>query len=116
MSAKHHSLTLKEKLEIVNVYNKEKLSVRDLSKRFNIGKTQAAEIVKKRTELLNKWHSNVNILAKRTFLNAKGLNIDKKCYDWFTKSRSKEIPLSGKIHRNNVKFFLIWISRAYNSS
>jgi DNA-binding MarR family transcriptional regulator len=51
MSAKRHSLTLKEKLEIVNVYNKEKLSVRDLSKRFNIGKTQAAEIVKKRTEM-----------------------------------------------------------------
>lgn len=55
MSAKRRVLTLKEKMDIVTVYNKEKLSVRDLSKRFNIGKTQAADIIKKRTELLSKW-------------------------------------------------------------
>jgi hypothetical protein len=70
-----------------------------------MGNTQTAEIVKKRTELLNKWHYNVNLDVKRTFLNTKSLNIDKMCYGWFRKARSKEVSLSGKIHRNNVKFF-----------
>lgn len=96
MSTKRHILTLEEKIDIVKVYDSEKLSVRDLSKRFKIGKTQAAEIVKKRAELLNKWHSNINTAVKRSFLKPEGLRIDGLCYDWFIKARSKGIPLSGR--------------------
>lgn len=95
MSTKRHTLTLREKIDIVKVYEGERLSVRDLANRFNIGKTQAAEIIKKRTELLNKWHSNVNTAERRSFLKPEGLHIDRLCYEWFIKARSKGIPLSG---------------------
>ncbi|KAJ8970296.1 hypothetical protein NQ314_001301 [Rhamnusium bicolor] len=96
MSGKRRLLTLKEKIDIVETYNKEKLSVRDLSKRFNIGKTQAAGIVKSGSELLSKWQSNVNTGMKRSFLKPMGLNIDKFCYDWFVKARNKGFPLSAE--------------------
>jgi hypothetical protein len=37
-----HILTLNEKMQIVDVYNAERISVRELDERFKIGKTQAS--------------------------------------------------------------------------
>jgi hypothetical protein len=42
------SLTLKEKVNIINYHKREKCGVRKLPEVFKIGKTQAAEILKKR--------------------------------------------------------------------
>lgn len=92
MDKKRSILTLKQKA----VYNREKLSVRNLSKRFNIGKTQASDIIKKREELMKTWHSNANLNEKRRFLKEDGLTIDQLCYEWFVAARNKGIPLTGK--------------------
>nr|CAI5817903.1 unnamed protein product [Callosobruchus analis]CAI5846845.1 unnamed protein product [Callosobruchus analis] len=94
MAPNRKILTLKQKIEIVEVHNKEKLSVRNLSKRFNIAKTQASEIIKQK-EILKKWVSNSNLNEKRSFLSGEGTKIDKLCYDWFIAARHKEIPLTG---------------------
>ncbi|KAH0817235.1 hypothetical protein GEV33_005556 [Tenebrio molitor] len=82
-------------MQIVDVYNVEKLSVRELAARFKIGKTQPSVIIKKREELAAKWQSNTNVNQKRSFFKTEGLNIDKLCYDWFIKARSMCIPISG---------------------
>lgn len=74
-------LTLKQKVDVISVFSKEKLSVRDLAKRFNIGKTQASDIIKKKNELMLQWSSNANVNQKRTFLKTEGFNIDKLCYE-----------------------------------
>jgi predicted DNA-binding protein YlxM (UPF0122 family) len=104
MSSKNrHNLTLKEKMQIVDVYNVEKLSVRELAARFKIGKTQASVIIKKREELAAKWQSNTNVNQKRSFFKTEGLNIDKLCYDWFIKARSKCIPISGPLLKSKAK-------------
>nr|CAI5863805.1 unnamed protein product [Callosobruchus analis] len=95
MAPNRKILTLKQKIEIVEVHNKEKLSVRDLSKRFNIGKTQASEIIKQKEMLLRKWMSNSNLNEKRSFLSGEGTKIDKLCYDWFIAARHKGIHLTG---------------------
>nr|CAI5825522.1 unnamed protein product [Callosobruchus analis] len=87
--------TLKQKIEIVEVYNKEKLSVRNLSKRFNIGKTQVSEIIEQKEILLKKWMSNSNLNEKGSFLSGEGTKIDKLCYDWFISAHHKGIPLTG---------------------
>lgn len=81
---------------MIEVHNKEKLSVRDLSKRFSIGKTQASDIIKNREVLINKWHSNSNLNEKRSFFSAEGLTIDQLSYEWFVAARNKGIPLTGK--------------------
>lgn len=72
MDKKRSILTLKQKVDVLEVYNREKLSVRNLSKRFNIGKTQASDIIKKREELMKTWHSNANLNEKRRFLKEDG--------------------------------------------
>lgn len=96
MDKKRSILTLKQKIEVIELYNKEKLTVRNLSKRFAIGKTQASEIIKKREDLMKKWYSNANLNEKRSFFSAEGSTIDQLCYEWFVAARNKGIPLSGK--------------------
>ncbi|CAH2009592.1 unnamed protein product [Acanthoscelides obtectus] len=46
----------------------ESVSVRHLAKRFNIGKTQAAEIAKNKEDIRSKWQSGTNINQKKDFL------------------------------------------------
>ena len=95
-------LTLKEKIEIINTYELEKTSVRDLAKRFNISKTQAAEIVKKKDELLLKWQAGGNVNQKRNCLKGQTLQLDKLCYEWFVKARNKNIPISGPLVKSKA--------------
>lgn len=104
MSSKRKVLTLKQKVDVIETYDRKKLSVRDLAKCFEIGKTQAADIVKNKELLLSKFHSNINVNEKRSFLKEEGRNIDRLCYEWFTRARSKNIPLSG-----NLSFKLVVI-------
>lgn len=96
-------LTLKEKVDVINIFDKEKLSVRELAKRCNIGKTQAADIIKNRNELMLRWSSNANVNQKRTFCKTEGLNVDKLCYEWFLKARNNGIPISGTLVRSKAK-------------
>ncbi|KAJ3615426.1 hypothetical protein MTP99_007389 [Tenebrio molitor] len=103
MAPKKNMLTLKEKMEVVNVLDKEKLSVRALAKRFNIGKTQAAELAKKKEDIRSKWQSGVNVNQKKSLLKPEGLNIDKMCYQWFVKARSQNIPITGPLVKTKAK-------------
>ncbi|XP_054734021.1 tigger transposable element-derived protein 4-like [Anastrepha obliqua] len=97
MAPKKKVLFIKEKMEIINVFEKDKLSVRGIAKRFNIGKTQAAEINKNKEKIRSKWESGVNVHQKRSFLKEGGSEIDKMCFNWFAKARSQNIPISGPI-------------------
>ncbi|KAI4468551.1 hypothetical protein MML48_2g00007876 [Holotrichia oblita] len=103
MASKRNYLTLKEKIEIVEVYKSEKLSNRELAKRFGIGKTQTANIIKNRDDLLKALHANVNVNKKQCFINKGGADVDRMCYEWFIKARSKGIPLSGLIVQSKAK-------------
>lgn len=90
-------------MEIVCLLDKEKLSVRDIAKRFNIGKTQAAKILKNKEDIRKKWQSGANIKTKKNFLSSEGLKIDKACFDWFVKARNKNIPLSGPLVKRKAR-------------
>lgn len=106
MPPKKQMLTLEEKVNIIKLYEREKLSVRNLAGKFNIGKTQAGQIVKDREEILKKYHSHSNPKQKRSFSKSAGLRIDTACYEWFIRARNKSIPLSGPIIRSKPKRLL----------
>lgn len=103
MSQKKRLLSIQEKVDIIRAYEKEKVSVRALADRFKIGKTQAAGIIRDKQLLLQKWHSNINVNQKRSFFKPQGAAIDKMCYEWFVKARTKNIPLSGPLIRSKAK-------------
>ena len=96
-------LTLKDKIQILEWYDKYKSSVRNLATKFQIGKTQAANIIKNKAEILKKWESSGNTGEKKSFLKTDGLKIDTLAYDWFTKARNKNIPLSGPLVKSKAK-------------
>lgn len=81
-------LILKERINIIDVYNKQKLSVCVLADKFQIGKIQA-NIISKMGDVLQKWTSNVNVTLKRNHFKTEGFN--KLTYDWFVKARNKNI-------------------------
>ncbi|XP_071057062.1 tigger transposable element-derived protein 6-like [Onthophagus taurus] len=82
-------LMLKEKMEIVCLLDKEKLSVRDIVKKFKIGKTQAAKIIKDKEKIRKKWQSGVSVKTKKNFLSSEGSKIDKACFEWFVKAKNQ---------------------------
>lgn len=97
MAPRKKLLSLGEKMEVINTSEKEHLSVRKLAEKFSIGKTQAAEIIKNKNNIRLQWQSGSNNNKKRDFLRADGLKIDKVCFDWFSRSRSQNIPISGSL-------------------
>lgn len=90
-------------MQVINTFDEEKTSVRELAKRFHIGKTQAAEIIKKREDIRAKWHAGTNVNQKRSFFKTEGLQVDKLCYEWFVKARNKSIPISGPLLKAKAK-------------
>ena len=103
MPPKKRMLTLKEKMEIVNVIDKEKLSTRAIASRFHIGKTQATLIAKNKEDIRRLWQSGVNEQQKRSFCKTEGLNIDKACFEWFVSARNRRIPISGGLVKEKAK-------------
>ena len=82
-----HCLTLVEKIEILDANKKKKMSCRDISKTYNIGKTQAANLLKNektlRTEYENfqgKGFKHVNRTSHQKFKP-----INEIFYFWFKK-------------------------------
>ncbi|XP_001360937.3 tigger transposable element-derived protein 6 [Drosophila pseudoobscura] len=96
-------LSLNEKSEVIQVQEKEKLSVRDLARRFNIGKTQAAGILKNKGQIDTKLKSGVNGHQKKNCLSLQGSHIDDLCFSWFTRARSENIRLSGQEVRTKAR-------------
>lgn len=101
MSSRVH-LSLKDKVDLINVSVRERLSVRDLAARYKIGKTQVSDILKKKKEWLEKWSQHGNIHSQKSFPKSIGLNIDNITYEWFCRARAAKIPLSGPLIREKA--------------
>lgn len=91
------------KIEIIEFQNKQKLGVRALAIKFQIGKTQAADIIKNKDKLLDLWYSNISTSSVKRIFKSDGFNIDVACNEWFTKARNKNIPLTGTLICEKVK-------------
>ncbi|XP_071054691.1 tigger transposable element-derived protein 6-like [Onthophagus taurus] len=100
---KKKMLMLKEKMEIVYLLDKEKLSVRDIAKKFKIGKAQAAKIIKDKEKIRKKWQSGVSVKTKKNFLSSEGSKIDKACFEWFVKAKNQNIAVSGSFVKKKAK-------------
>ncbi|XP_066904092.1 tigger transposable element-derived protein 6-like [Halyomorpha halys] len=102
MTTKRTRLSLKEKVDVIIVREKEKLSVRDLAKKFNVGKTCIAETLKNKNEILERFENHGNINSKKDFRTEGGLAIDKAMYDWLCRALSCNAPISGTLIRDKA--------------
>jgi len=58
-------LDLNTRVKVIHASEQDKLSVKQIRKMFNIGKTQVYEILKKKTEILMRWENFGNGKIKR---------------------------------------------------
>ncbi|XP_045467026.1 tigger transposable element-derived protein 6-like [Harmonia axyridis] len=103
MAPRKRFLTLKEKMELINIAEKENSSVRKLAERFNIGKTQAAAIVKQKDRIRDMWQSGDSLQQKLCRLKNIPEKIDRDCLDWFSRVRNQNIPVSGPLIKAKAK-------------
>ena len=50
-------LDLNTRVKVIHAIERDKLSVKQIMKMFNIGKTQVFEILKKKTEIFMRWEN-----------------------------------------------------------
>lgn len=96
-SNKRKCLTLEQKVEVIKFYETNKSSVRNIAEKYGVGKTQISEILKNKSELMNSYFKQGNVQRKRKFAKTEGCAIDDILFDWFCKTRNKNVPLSGPI-------------------
>jgi predicted Zn-ribbon and HTH transcriptional regulator len=53
-------LDLNTREKVIHASEQDKLSVKQIMKMFNVDKTQGYEILKKKTEILNRWENCAN--------------------------------------------------------
>jgi len=58
-------LHLNTRVKVIHASERDKLSVKQIMKMFNVGKTQVYEILKKKTEILMWWENCANGKIKR---------------------------------------------------
>ncbi|GBN90921.1 hypothetical protein AVEN_239316-1 [Araneus ventricosus] len=90
---KGRELNLKEKINVLEVAEKENLSVRSLAERFHVGKTQIRELLKNKERIRKMWvlNSKENLKFRKTETS----EIDEVLMKWFRSARAKNNPVSG---------------------
>ncbi|GBO27310.1 hypothetical protein AVEN_216412-1 [Araneus ventricosus] len=104
MTSKRKRLNLKEKIDVLEVTEKEKLSVRSLAERFHVGETQISEILKDKEGIRKMWVLNSNENLKHVkFRNTETSEIDEVLMQWFRSARAKNIPVSGVLLQEKAR-------------
>ena len=94
MSKKRNALALRHKVALINEAESGK-SCRQLADQFNIGRTQANSIIKRKAELLLEYDQNNCLDRKRKLQKTGNEDVNIICWEWFQTARSQNIPLSG---------------------
>ncbi|XP_050293635.1 tigger transposable element-derived protein 6-like [Anthonomus grandis grandis] len=90
-------------MEVVNIAEQESLNGRKLGERFNISKSQAAEMVKNKEIIRRQWQSGENLDQKSAKLKGEAAQIDRVCFEWFARARNQKIPISGPLIKTKAK-------------
>ena len=95
-SRKRKVLSLRERVAVQSKIDSYK-SCRSVAGEIGIGKTQIHGILQDREGILKRWETGEHSNKKYTKVRRTGYeDLDKVVWEWFTRARAKNIPLSGK--------------------
>jgi len=83
-------LDLNTRVKVIHASEGDKLSVKQIMKMFNIGKTQVYEILKKKTEILMRWETANE-------------EVNEIVWEWFLSFRAKNHRVSGPMVQEYAK-------------
>ena len=96
-------LDLNTRVKVIHASERDKLSVKQIMKMFNIGKTQVYEILKKKTEILMRWENCANGKIKRELKKTANEDINEIVWEWFVSVRAKNHRVSGPMVQEYAK-------------
>ena len=79
------------------------MSVKQIMKMFNVGKTQVYEILKKKTEILMRWENCANGKIKRELKKTANKDVTEIVWEWFFSVRVKNHRVSGPMVQEYAK-------------
>jgi len=102
---KRKRLSLREKVDILNYRkNNGNVGIRALATQFQVEKTQIADIVSNSVDIYKAWVQNGNEERKlRKLRKCEGNVIDEELLVWFSKTREKNLPVSGTTIQEKAK-------------
>ena len=81
-------------------------SCRSIALELGVAKTQIQSIVKDKDEIMKRWESGSRADAKYSKpRTASYEDIDEVMWEWFTKARAKNIPISGRMIQEKALMF-----------
>ncbi|XP_060855630.1 tigger transposable element-derived protein 4-like [Metopolophium dirhodum] len=95
--SKKTTLTLSDKIKLIELKQHENLSVKELMVKFKCGKTQVYEAIKNKDKLMEQWVSCKNSGKSKRVVSVGYEQVERDLYRWFINCRSKSLPISGPI-------------------
>ncbi|GBM87770.1 hypothetical protein AVEN_171196-1 [Araneus ventricosus] len=103
MASKRKRLNLKEKIDVLEVAEKEKLSVRSLAERSHVGITEINELLKDKEGIRKTWVLNSNENLKFRELKTETSEIDEVLMKWLRSARANNVPVSGVLLQERAR-------------
>ena len=96
-------LNLSEKFFFIEAYDKGGIDIINLSKEFEIGKTQGYEILKNKDSIKSRYLSTVeSVDLKKKSRHLLYPDIDNEVFKWFCHRREQKLPISGPLIREQA--------------
>ena len=96
-------LDLNTRVKLIHANERDKLSVKQIMKMFNIGKTQVYEILKKKTEILMRWENCGNGKMKGDIKKIANEDVNEIMWKGFVSVRVKNHRVSGPLVQEYAK-------------
>ena len=97
MSRKRKVLSLAQRLSVIKKWESSK-SCRGIAEELGVGKTQIQTIIQERKDIVQKWEAGERPDMKYSKPRMAGYeDLDKIMWEWFTRARSKNISVSGRM-------------------
>lgn len=97
MTSKHKTLTVEEKIKVIEEHEKNKRPAKELTVLFKVGKTQIYDILKNKIKIKDEWVKGTAGHVKRITKSTDYDEINRAMFEWFVSARAKGIPISGPL-------------------
>lgn len=97
MTSKHKTLTLEEKIKVIEEHEKNKRPAKELTVLFKVGKPQIYDILKNKIKIKDEWVKGTAGHVKRITKSTDYNEVNRAMFEWFVSARAKGIPISGPL-------------------
>jgi hypothetical protein len=98
-------LPLNTRVKVIHASERDKWSVKQIMKMFNVGETKVYEILKKKTEILKRWQNCANGKMKRELMKTANKEVNEIVWEWFLSVRAKNHRVSSPMVQEYAEKF-----------